>query len=100
LANDGQPCLAEEVQPEHLREFASRARDEVAAAKQEHWRTVTQTGDGLAAFDAAQALYEHAVAVSGFPDAAYTADDLSHQLHLKRLIDRASQVAARSRATR
>lgn len=88
------------MQPEDLREFASRARVAVAAAKQEHWRRATQTGDGLAAFDAAQALYEHAVAVSGFPDAAYLADDLSHQLRLKRLIDRASQAPSRSRATR
>jgi hypothetical protein len=83
------------VRPEDIREFAQRARGEVAAAKREHWRTATLTGEGLGAFDAAQALYEHAVVVANFPDAGYLADDLSHHLHLKQLIDRASQAASR-----
>ena len=88
------------MRPEDLREFAARSRGEVAAAKRRHWRTVTQTGDGLAAFDAAQGLYEHAKSVSNFPDAAYLADDLVHQVRLKQLIDRASQAIALRRAAR
>ena len=85
---------------EALREFAGRERSEVTAAKRNYWRTVTQTGDGLAAFDAAQALYEHAKAVSNFPDAAYSSKDLAHQVRLKQLIDRASQAIASRRVAR
>ena len=47
-----------------------------------------------------QALYEHAKSVANFPDAAYLADDLSHQVRLKQLIDRASEALALRRATR
>ena len=45
-------------------------------------------------------LYEHAKSVSNFPDAAYLADDLVHQVRLKQLIDRASQAIALRRAAR
>lgn len=85
--------------PDDLREFAARSRARVATAKRQYWRAAAQ-GDGLAAFDAAQALYEHAQAVSSFPDAAYLANDLAHQVRLKQLIDRASQAIATSRAAR
>jgi hypothetical protein len=88
------------VRPEELREFAARSRANVAAAKRQHWRSVVQTGDGLAAFDAGQALYEHARAVSNFPDAGYLAADLAHQVRLKQLLDRASQAIALRRAPR
>jgi len=40
------------VLEDDLRELATRARAQVAAAKREHWRGVIQSGDGLAAFDA------------------------------------------------
>jgi hypothetical protein len=88
------------VRPEDLREFARRSRRDVAVAKRAHWRVAAQTGDGLAAFDAAQALYEHATATANFPSAGSRAEDLAHHVRDKQLIDRASQAAAFARAAR
>ena len=88
------------MRAEDLREFAARSRAAVANAKRAHWRRVAQSGDGLGAFDAAQALYEHARTVADFPSASYTADDLAHHVRLKRLIDRASEAAPFNRAAR
>lgn len=93
------PCNTSVVRPEDLREFAARSRAEVSSAKRQHWRAAL-AADDLAAFDAAQSLYEHAKSVAKFPDAAYLADDLSHQVRLKQLIDRASEALALRRATR
>ena len=83
-----------------LREFAARPRDQIASAKRDYWRLAAQTGAGLAAFDAAQELYEHAKAVGTYPNAAYQADDLQHHVRLKKLIDRASQAAPFASAAR
>jgi hypothetical protein len=82
------------VRPEDLREFAERARGAVTDAKQRYWREVAQREDGLGAFEAGQALYEHAHALGNFPSKAYLAEDLAHHLRLKELIDRASQAIA------
>jgi len=86
-------CLTCSVRTEDLREFAARSRAAVAKAKRAHWQAVAQSGNGLCAFDAAQALYEHARAVSDFPSASYRAEDLAHHVRLKQLIDRASEAA-------
>jgi hypothetical protein len=94
------PCFNEGVSAENLREFALRARSQVAAAKRDHWRGVMQSGDGLAAFDAGQELNQYARSVSSFPDAAYLSEDLAHQVRLKQLIDRASQASASRRSAR
>jgi hypothetical protein len=88
------------VRAEDLREFAARSRDAVAVAKRAHWQSVVQSGDGLGAFDAAQALYEHARLVADFPSESYAAEDLAHHVRLKQLIDRASEAAPFNRATR
>jgi hypothetical protein len=88
------------VRAEDLREFAARSRDPVVTAKRAHWQSVAQSGDGLGAFDAAQALYEHARAATDFPSASYAAEDLAHHVRLKRLIDRASEAAPFNRAAR
>lgn len=88
------------VSDQDLREFATRARAQVAVAKREHWRGVIQGGDGLAAFDAGQELNRYARSVSSFPDAAYLSEDLAHQVRLKQLIDRASQASASCRSAR
>jgi hypothetical protein len=88
------------VRAEDLREFAARSRAAVASAKRAHWQGVAQSGDGLGAFDAAQALYEHARTVADFPSKSYTAEDLAHHVRLKQLIDRASEAAPFNRAAR
>jgi len=88
------------VRAEDLREFAARSRAPVASAKRAHWQAVAQSGDALAAFDAAQALYEHAKAVSDFPSAHYLAEDFRNQVRLKELIDRAAQAAPFARPAR
>jgi hypothetical protein len=100
VASARRPCLTPGVRPEDLREFARRSREDVASAKRAHWRAAAQTGDGLAAFDAAQALYEHATSASDFPSVSSRAEDLAHHVRDKRLIDRASQAAPFARATR
>jgi hypothetical protein len=61
---------------------------------------VAQAGDGLGAFEAGQALYDHAKAVSDFPSKSYQAEDLAHHVRLKKLIDRASQAAPFARPAR
>jgi uncharacterized protein YdhG (YjbR/CyaY superfamily) len=88
------------VRREDLREFAARARSPVELAKREHWRAAAQSGAGLAAFEAGQALYEHARESIGFPSEEYLADDLAHHVRLKKLLDRASQAAAFARPAR
>jgi hypothetical protein len=88
------------VRAEDLREFAARSRAAVASAKRAHWQLVARTGDGLAAFNAAQALYEHAKAVSDFPSAHYLAEDFRNHVRVKELIDRASQAAPFARPAR
>jgi hypothetical protein len=88
------------VRAEDVREFAHRSRDIVAEAKRDHWRSVAQTGDGLGAFEAGQALYEHARTLGNYPSPAYQAEDLAHHVRLKKLIDRASQAAPFARAAR
>jgi hypothetical protein len=88
------------VRPEDLREFAARSRGPVARAKREHWGAVAQLADGLAAFDAGQALYEHAKSLGTFPSDEYLREDFAHHVHLKQLIDRASEALTAARAAR
>jgi hypothetical protein len=88
------------VRAEDLREFAARSRAEVSQKKLDYWRQAAQSGEGLAAFEAAQALYEHARSVSDFPDQSYREADFAHHLRLKDMIDRASRVAPFARAAR
>jgi hypothetical protein len=88
------------VRAEDLREFAARSRAAVASVKRAHWQGVAQSGDGLGAFDAGQALYEHARTVTDFPSKSYAAEDLAHHVRLKQLIDRASEAAPFNRAAR
>lgn len=100
LATSRAACETSRVKPEDLREFARRSRAPVARAKRQYWQQAAMQGDGLAAFEVAQELYEHARAVSDFPSAAYAAADFEHQVRLKQLIDRAAQAASSHRAAR
>jgi hypothetical protein len=100
LASARYRCEALLVRPEDVREFAARSRGPVAQAKREHWGAAAQQADGLAAFDAGQALYEHAKSLGEFPSDEYLHQDFAHHVHLKQLIDRASEALSTARAAR
>ena len=74
---------------EQLREFAERARQPVADAKANYWKT-RHAADPLASMAAAHAAFEHARAVAEFPPRHYLEADLAHHIPLKQLIDRAA----------
>jgi hypothetical protein len=85
------------MDPQHLRDYAGRAWHLVAAHKRAYWTRALRRQANLATFEASQALWTHMRQVrSEWPSAKDRAEDLAHHVTLKRALDRAASVTARS----
>jgi hypothetical protein len=85
------------VNPRHLRDYAARAWDRVAAHKRAYWTRAVREGNDLATFDASQALWVHMRQLRPeWPTAAERHQDLARHVALKRALDRAARGAIRA----
>jgi hypothetical protein len=85
------------VDPRHVRDYAARAWHRVAAHKRAYWARAVQERNGLAAFEAAQALWIQMRQVRpDWPTAAERREDLARHVALKRALDRAARGAVRA----
>ena len=80
------------MDPADIRAFAGRDWAAAEASKRAYLAERAREGDGMWAFWAAQALFEHMRALRpDFPTEADHAGDLEHHVALKRTLDRASR---------
>ena len=78
------------VNPQAIREFASRSWDEATSAKLEYWVQLYRANPD-AVWHSAEALRDYASTVrSGFPTGEEREADLQHHLLLRSLLDRAA----------
>jgi len=79
------------VKDQHIREYACRDWAKVSDSDRTHWvRRFRAEGPG-ATVAASHALFDYArSAREGFPGSRYAAADLSSQVRLKQLLDRAA----------
>jgi hypothetical protein len=83
------------MDPESIRAFAQRARGEVEREKRAYWAKQHGERTHRATLDVSRALYEHVRRVRpDFPTDRDRAEDLSHHVALKRLLDLASRALA------
>jgi hypothetical protein len=79
------------VDPRHLRAYAARPWNLVAARKRAFWANARQDRGVLATFEASQALWVHMRRVRpDWPSAAERQADRAHHVALKRALDRAA----------
>lgn len=80
------------MDPQLLRACAGRAWPLVAAHKRAYWTRAHREGDGLASFEASQALWVHMRNLRPeWPTPGERAEDLAHHVALKRALDRAAR---------
>jgi hypothetical protein len=83
------------MDPAAIRAFARRARADVEREKRAYWARLHQDGTYRATLDMSFALYEYVRRLRpDFPTERDRAEDLTHHVALKRLLDRASRVLA------
>ena len=76
---------------DYIREYTERDWAKVADSDREHWVRRFRAEGARATVEASHALFEHARSVRGnFPGSRYAAADLSSQVRLKQLLDRAA----------
>jgi hypothetical protein len=83
------------VREHDILEYAERDWARVADADREHWVQRFRAEGPSATIAASHALFEHARSVRvDFPGSRYSAADLSSQVQLKQLLDRAAHAFA------
>jgi hypothetical protein len=83
------------VNDQHIRDYAERAWAKVARSDRQHWVQRFRAEGPSATVATSHALFEHARRVRGdFPGSRYAAADLSSQVRLKQLLDRAAHAFA------
>jgi hypothetical protein len=83
------------VKDQHIREYAERDWARVADSDREHWVRRFRAEGPSATVAASHALFEHARgARKDYPGSRYAAADLSAQVRLKQLLDRAAHAFA------
>ena len=83
------------VKDQHIREYAERDWAKVADSDREHWVLRFRAEGPSATVGASHALFEHArSARRDFPGSRYATADLSFQVRLKQLLDRAAHAFA------
>ena len=85
----------EPVNDLHIREYAERDWAKVSNSDRRHWARRFRAEGPSATVAASQALFEHARRARGdFPGLRYSAEDLTSQVRLKQLLDRAADAFA------
>jgi len=79
------------VKDQHIREYACRDWAKVGDSDRTHWVRRFRAEGPSATVAASHALFDHARSTRGdFPGSRYAAADLSSQVRLKQLLDRAA----------
>ena len=83
------------VNDRNIREYAERDWAKVANSDRQHWAQRFRAEGPGATVAASHALFEHARRARGdFPGSRYSAADLTSQVRLKQLLDRAADAYA------
>lgn len=83
------------MDPASIRAFALRARGEIELEKRAYWAQLHRDRTYRATLEVSGALYEHVRRVRpDYPTDRDRAEDLTHHVALKLLLDRASRVLA------
>jgi len=83
------------MDPATIRAFVQRLRGEVEHEKRTYWAKQYSEGTYRRTLEASHALYEHVRRIRpDFPTDRERAEDLTHHVALKRLLDQASRALA------